>query len=335
MQAFVIGVITTAIGVIVGILVPRHYFVRSVKHRLAVYYMPSPSIFYGVDPEIRSGLSIQFRGETVKELSVIEFLVANEGTDAIRQSIDPLTFGVSSDCKIVDVSVTYVQPEGREITVEIVPDRKFRCKFPLLNPREYFYIKLITDGPVRPSDVQCTITAEGLPPRIRLESAAGVNIGPESTRSLGVFVGSVVVFLIGACLTLPMVGLYEAHPQYFPFAWSKWHFVWWLTPALFIVAILALIIMVFAVGIGFSSIFGSIPRRPSFKRPGRPHSHHVFYGYGYGYPYDYGIPPAPPRDIVVERQRRNSKAISSPNGVAPSSVTHQQPDARPDARSDS
>ena len=105
MQAVIVGVITTLVGIIFAILITRHYYRRSVKHRLAVYSMPSPSIFYGVDPEIRSGLSIQFRDETVKQLNVIEFLIANEGADAIRQSIEPLTFDM-------EISVEFLTPRS-------------------------------------------------------------------------------------------------------------------------------------------------------------------------------------------------------------------------------
>ena len=119
MQAVIIGIITTLVGITVAILASRHYYTRSVRHRLAVYSMPSPTIFYGVDPEIRSGLSIQFRSEPVKQLSVIEFLIANEGADAIGPNVGPLTFDMGDKCRIVDASVTYVPPEGRDIGVTL------------------------------------------------------------------------------------------------------------------------------------------------------------------------------------------------------------------------
>jgi len=222
-----------------AILITRHYYRRSVKHRLAVYSMPSPSIFYGVDPEIRSGLSIQFRDETVKQLNVIEFLIANEGADAIRQSIEPLTFDMGDKCRILDASVTYVEPEGREISVKVTSDRNFRCDFPLLNPSEYFYVKVVADGRMNISGIKCTITAENLPPKIDIESAAGVNIGPKESRDLVLLLPAGLLVLIGAILALPLVGLYEVRPDYFPFAWAKFLFIWWLTIPIFLAGIIA------------------------------------------------------------------------------------------------
>jgi hypothetical protein len=298
MQAVIIGIITTLIGITVAILASRHYYTRSVKHRLAVYSMPSPSIFYGVDPEIRSGLSIQFRSEPVKQLSVIEFLIANEGADAIRQSIEPLTFNMGDKCRIVDASVTYVQPEGREIGVTVTSDHKFRCEFSLLNPNEYFYVKVIADGRIDISDIKCTITSENLPPRIDIESAAGVNIGPyESTRDLFLLVPAALVLLVGAVLTLPLVGLYEAHPAYFPFSWAEFQFVWWLTVPTFIVGILAAIFVIVGLVLASAAVVGDIPRRPCFKGPSRPYRAYMYHGHGF--------PPFPEADNALTRYPRD------------------------------
>jgi hypothetical protein len=46
MQAVVIAVITTLIGIIFAVLVSRHYYKVSIKHRLSVYSTSSPGIFY-------------------------------------------------------------------------------------------------------------------------------------------------------------------------------------------------------------------------------------------------------------------------------------------------
>jgi hypothetical protein len=298
MQAVVIGIVTTLIGIIVAILVTRHYYVRSIKHRLAVYSMPSPSIFYGVDPEIRSGLSIQFRGEAVEQLSVIEFLIANEGADAIRQSIEPLAFNMGNKCRIVDASVTYMQPEGRDIKLETASDHEFKCVFVLLNPNEYFYVKVIADGRIKISDIECTITAENLPPRIKIESAEGVNIGPgESSRDLTFLVPAIFVLLLGAILALPLVGLYEVHPEYFPFSWSKFAFVWWLTVPIFIVGIAACTLVIASLAMAVVAVAGDIPRRPRFKRPGRPYHAHMYYYHGF--------PPFPEPDSALTRYPRD------------------------------
>lgn len=268
MQAVVTTIIPLVIGVIVAILVSRHYYTRTVKHRLAVYYIPSPSIFFGVDADIRNELTIQYRGEKVNELSVIEFLVANEGADAVRDAIKPLTFDMGSNCRLVDASVTYIQPEGREIDVERYSERQFSCIFPLLNSDEYFYVKVIADGLISISEIKCTITAENLPPRIDIESTARVSIGPDERRSdITFLIPAAIIFLVGAVLTLPLVGLYEVHPAYFPFAWSKWDFVWWLTVPIFLAGIIGGLFLIGGLIMAVMAFVGDIPRRPHFKGP--------------------------------------------------------------------
>lgn len=270
MQAVIIAVVTTLIGVIAAILAARYYFLRSVKHRLAVYSIPSPGIFYGVDPEVRKEISVQFQGEAVKHLSVVEFLVANEGADPIRESIEPLTFHFDDDVRIVDASVTYVQPDGRKIAVNTESEREFRCEFALLNPNEYFYVKVIADGAISRLNVKCTIVAENLPPKIAVGSASSVNIGPHSKRSDPILlVPAGVILLLAAIFALPLVGLYEVHPHYFPFAWSKFRFVWWLTVPLFMDGVFYALLVLISLFIGVGALIGDIPPRPHFKGPRR------------------------------------------------------------------
>lgn len=280
MQAVVLAIITTIVGIFFAVLITRHYYKRSIKHRLAVYSMPSPSILLAVDPETRSGLSIQFRGETVKNLSVVEFLVANEGADAIRQAIEPLAFHMGDDVRIVDASITYVQPEGRKIDVQVVSEHEFQCMFALLNPGEYFYVKVIADGVIRRTDIKCTITAENIPPTVSIESAAAVSFGSEEDRrDLGLLVGAAVIFLLGAVVILPLVGLYEVHSAYFPFAWSKFHFVWWLTIPMFLVGIFGGLLVILGLVMAVGSFVGDIPPRPRFKGPSY-HARGTHIGFG-------------------------------------------------------
>jgi hypothetical protein len=283
MQPVVIAIVTTIVGVTVAILAARHYYTRSVKHRLAVYWLPAPSILSGVDRDTRKELSIQFRGEVVKELAVTEFLIANEGADPIRENIEPLTFKILTDSKIVDASITYVQPEGRKVVADLVSEEEFRCDFPLLNPNEYFYVKLITDGAVPKSKLTCEITAENLPPRIPIENPSRVTIDPaENKPDRAELIPAAIFLLLAASVFLPIVALYQAHHGYFLFSGAKYQFIWWLTPALVIAGLAALALLLIATMFGVSAIHGnfSLPPNKHFKGPRRPYHSHV-YGYGY------------------------------------------------------
>jgi hypothetical protein len=282
-QAILIAIITTIVGVTVAISAARHYYTRSVKHRLAVYWLPAPSILSGVDRDTRKELSIQFRGELIKELAVTEFLIANEGADPIRESIEPLTFKILNDSEIVDASTTYVQPEGRKVAVGLVSDKEFRCDFPLLNPNEYFYVKLITDGALPKSKLACEITAENLPPRIPIENPTRVTIDPGENKPNWVeLIPAAIFLLLGASVFLPIVGLYQAQHRFFPLSGAKYQFIWWLTPALVIAALVAVAFLLIGLMFGFSARHEnwSFPPNKHFKGPRRPYHPHV-YGYGY------------------------------------------------------
>jgi hypothetical protein len=71
MQAVVIAISTTIVGVVLTILISRHYYGRSAKHRLAIYEFPFPEMLSGVDPDTRQSLTIKFHDKDVKALNVI------------------------------------------------------------------------------------------------------------------------------------------------------------------------------------------------------------------------------------------------------------------------
>jgi hypothetical protein len=70
MQAIIIAIITTVVGVVLTILISRHYYGRSAKHRLAIYEFPFPEMLSGVDPDTRHGLTIKFHDTDVKALNI-------------------------------------------------------------------------------------------------------------------------------------------------------------------------------------------------------------------------------------------------------------------------
>ena len=170
--------------------------------------------------------------------------------------------------------------------MKVTSDRNFRCDFPLLNPNEYFYVKVVADGQMNISGISCKITAENLPPKIEIESAAGVNIGPKESRDLTLLVPAGLLVLLGAVLALPLAGLYEVRPNYFPFAWAKFHFVWWLTIPIFLVGIIAACFAIGGLVMAVVACVGDIgiSRRPRFKRPGRPYYPYMYHAHGFRHP---------------------------------------------------
>lgn len=283
MQTTVIAIVTTVIGVVSAVLVSRHYFRRSSKHYLAIYALPSVAVLRAADSQINRDLDIRFRGQAVTDLCILELLVANEGVSAVRAPIRPLTVTIKDGCSIVDASVTYIHPEGRDVEVRVISAREFSCIFDLLNTDEYFYVKLITDGQLDSYDLDVAVTAEDLPPRLEVKSGYSAHFEDDDRRfKPGLLIGALVFFLISASVLLPMVALYESKPSYFPYVNSKFVFVWWLTPAMTIAGIVALVIALVGFGlIGGWMTEGSPVRKKGFKRPARPHSAQV-YGYGYG-----------------------------------------------------
>lgn len=304
LQAVVIAIITTVIGVTVAVLAARHYYTRSVKHRLAIYWLPSPSVFYGADPDIMRDLAIQFRSQPVRELAVTEFLIANEGADPIRNVLEPLTFAITERSstehapirgrpvrstiadassqsghvpnKIVDASVTYVQPEGRAISVKKTSDQEFRCNFALLNPDEYFYVKLITDGELRRTDIKCQIVAENLPPTLKVENTSKVSIGSNNDAEPGMLIPAAICLTLAAAIFLPLVALFRVHPSYFPFTGKKFDFVWWIFVPTVLDAII--IFLGLALTVGFITVAFPTRIRPR-RRFNRPRGHYYPYAH--------------------------------------------------------
>jgi hypothetical protein len=111
-----LGVIETAVGVIVGALVTvlasRYYFRRSISKRLGLYGLLNSFVFDGIARDVRAQLQFRFQGREVNELQQVIFLVANDGERAIRDVIESLTLIVPADVEVLDASIVYRQPEG-------------------------------------------------------------------------------------------------------------------------------------------------------------------------------------------------------------------------------
>ncbi len=208
-------VLSLAVGALISLLVSRYYFLRGQKHRLAVYIHSTSRIFAGADEEVRRALTVHFRGKVVEDLGDYVYLVANEGAHAIRA---PLTVKIPKDARLVDAAVPYVHPPGRLVRVAETRGAAGHaiCEFDLLNPGEYFLLKLLVDGPASPREVEFLISAEGLPPRV--EPTFGDYSTSDDRRRfpIGEVLAGVVLLLTALATFYVLAQLKFARPDLLP-----------------------------------------------------------------------------------------------------------------------
>lgn len=158
---------TTVIGIIGAFAVARYYYAKTATHRLAIYVVANDGAFETVAPSVRREMSLQFRGIAVEDLNVLDMLIENQGA-AVSLPIRPLKFRLDGTARAVSASIAYARPAGLDIAIEIKSDRELECIFPLLNPGDYFVVRIVTDGPVASGRISATIIAPDLPPQIEI-----------------------------------------------------------------------------------------------------------------------------------------------------------------------
>lgn len=173
MENILIAFVGAVIGIIATVVVGRYYYVRTTDKRLNVYIQLASPVLGGIDPKVREVLKVHYRNIEVVDLFQLQFLVANEGVRAIRDCIEPLTVGIPSNIKLLDATVLYVRPENRTVKVNVRDEDNtadsstvVECIFPLLNKGDFFLVKLLLDGLLKPLELQFRITADDLPPVI-------------------------------------------------------------------------------------------------------------------------------------------------------------------------
>ena len=82
----------------------------------------------------------------------------------------PLTCRLPKNTTLAtEPKVTYVSPAGRDVHVTQERPSSFSLEFPTLNTTEFFVLKIIVDSNITYQDLVWTITAENLPPDIKVE----------------------------------------------------------------------------------------------------------------------------------------------------------------------
>ena len=185
----IIGVIA---GLIITIVISRYYYRLGVRHRLAVYVLQAFQAMSDLDSDIKKDFTVEFNGTPVRDLTVLELLIANEGTHPIRDYVEPLSFQMPDGVHLLNVTVPYVYPEGRHVNAVVKSKHSFEYQFSILNPREYFLTKIVADGYIDRDELLISIGADNLPPRLRLEINDRVETGKRSP------VGSLISLAIAA-----------------------------------------------------------------------------------------------------------------------------------------
>lgn len=175
-----IGIIIGAFGLvtsIIAILISRKYFKKSLIKSLTPYIQFSSSPLKRIDPLVRKQLLVKYRDQEIKELFEIQFLIANTGDKSIKDIIKPLTIEIPQNSKILDVTLLYVNPEKRNIQIDIKNDSKIELVFPLLNGGEFFIVKLLLDNELSYNDFDFLIVSDELPPVLKKQFLGHDSIG--------------------------------------------------------------------------------------------------------------------------------------------------------------
>jgi hypothetical protein len=195
MSGLLISIFGIAVGIIVTVLVSRHFFKRSLKKSLTPYIQFHSSPLTRIDPKVREQLEVKYQGQIIDNLHEIQFLVANTGDSSIRDIIEPLTLDIPEGSSVLDATILYINPKGRSIKLQLSKDKKkVIFEIPLLNSGDFFITKILLNGSPRTDDFTFSISAEYLPPTLTATHLPVNAIQTSKTRKGNV---EYIPFLIG------------------------------------------------------------------------------------------------------------------------------------------
>ena len=201
-----ISIASLIIGVIATVLVSSYYFRKSFTKSLTAYVQFSSLPLRGIDPEARKAIEIKYHDQQVENLFEIQFLIANTGDKAIRDVIDPLTLTIPNGSSLLDASLLHVSPDGRRVTIKSSDDqRHVSFSFPVLNSGEFFIVKLLLNGAPETKAFIFAITADELPPTLKIQHLPPDAIATSRKRGFDrgpLIVGSVFLLFGSAVATL-------------------------------------------------------------------------------------------------------------------------------------
>ena len=202
MENILIAIISISVGVAATIFASRHYYRRSVDKELTPFMQMQSNVLSHIDKDVKTDLHIEYKGVKVDNLQQLQFLVANTGERAIRDIIKPLRLELPNEVEIMDASLLYIAPEGREVSLAISePANSIEFDFPLLNKDEFFIFKLLIKGAPERKDLKFSIVADDLPPELEIRRLSYSQIEKEDRSEnnefeLGLLVAGLVVLLL-------------------------------------------------------------------------------------------------------------------------------------------
>lgn len=169
MENIIISILSILIGVGATIYASRHYYRRSIEKELTPFLQLQSNVLSHIDEDVKTDLHIEYKGVKVENLQQIQFLIANTGERAIRDTIRPLQLNLPEDVEIMDGSILHVSPEGRDVDFKILDSRNsVEFNFPLLNKDDFFIFKLLVKGTPSKSDLKFSLVADDLPPNLEI-----------------------------------------------------------------------------------------------------------------------------------------------------------------------
>lgn len=170
-MSFLIGLGGVILGIAATLFVARYYYKRSINKRLNIYVHFATSILDGIDPSTRSDINVSYRGTTIDDLFQLQFFVANEGERPIRDLLEPLSLRLPDSVRVLDASILYVNPPGREISINRDPEENnsnlIIFNIPLLNSGDFFLTKILLKSAINARDLQFNISVDDIPPIIK------------------------------------------------------------------------------------------------------------------------------------------------------------------------
>jgi hypothetical protein len=187
-ENFFIAIVSILIGVAATLLASRYYYRRSVDKELTPFMQLQSNVLSHIDEEVKSDLHIEYKGVKVENLQQLQFLIANTGERAVRDVIKPLRLELPKDSEIMDASILYVFPEGREVKLDTKKTGNIlEFNFPLLNKDEFFIFKLLIKGEPQRKELKFRIVADDLPPELKIKRLTYNQIERESKDEKGEF----------------------------------------------------------------------------------------------------------------------------------------------------